>query len=437
MFEQVTRRLICAIYLAVILSLTPICVIVTFVLWLLGVEKHAENPLPVGSRRKILVCGDTATKAVHVIRMLGKAGHTVIVADWRGWWSVLRWSKYVSKVYSVPHDHKQYVSRVIEIALSEKVDCFIPVIKKDYAMADGEIGEILSKKDIKCLVTDPNQIEKLDEKIEFMRMCKAFDLSVPSFIDGDEDLMRLAKDGLFKERYFFFKPSACSSTYRNSFERIPDNIADLRVFMERFKEETFFAQEFVKGMEWSANLLSKDGNILQLNISHSSPIQVDYDVINNHHKITEWVTTFCRKSNLTGAVCFDFLENEKGDVFCLECNPRFHSSLVTYNYCPEYERCLLYMLEDATSTFPTPLLADSNVFSYWFYQEFFRVLTFKRSIKDFVVILVSGREALWDGLDPVPFLIMNHVQMSVFLLNHIVGGQYWECVNFCLGRVMY
>lgn len=437
MFEGITRRFVCTGYLAIILSVTPICMIVSLMFWLLGVESHPENRLPVSSRRKILVCGDTATKAIHIIRMLGKAGHTVIVADWRGWWSVLRWSKYVNKVYCVPRDQQQYVSRVIEIALSEKVDCFIPVIKKNYAIADAHIGELLSKKNITCLVSDPNEIEKLDEKIDFMRMCKEFDLSVPSFVDEGEDLIRLAQDGLFKERFFFFKPSACSSTFRNSFERIPENIADLRVFMERFKGETFFAQEFVKGIEWSANLLSKDGKILQLNISHSSPIQVDYDVINNHHKITEWVTTFCRKSDFTGAVCFDFLEDKKGDIFCLECNPRFHSSLVTYNYCPEYERCLLSLLEDVAITFPTPLQADSNIFSYWFYQELFRVLTFKRSIKDFVNILLNQRESLWDGLDPVPFLMLNHVQMSVSLLKHIVNGEYWESVNFCLGRVMY
>lgn len=437
MFEQITRRFICTGYLAIILSLTPICMITSFVIWLLGVERHPENRLPVSSRRKILVCGDTATKAIHIIRMLGKAGHTVIIIDWMGWWSVLRWSKYVSKVYSVPRDREQYITRVIEIALSEKVDCYIPVIKKDYAMADAQIGELLSKKNIKCLVSDPRQIEKLDEKIDFMRMCKDFDLTVPSFVDEDDDIIRLAQDGLFRDRFFFFKPSSCSSLFRNSFERIPENITNLRVFMERFKGETFFAQEFIKGIEWSANLLSKEGKILQLNISHSSPIQVDYDVVNNHRKITKWVTTFCRKLNLTGAVCFDFLEDENGNIFCLECNPRFHSSLVTYNYCPEYERCLLSLLEDVDITFPTPLQAGPNVFSYWLYQELFRVLTFKRSIKDFVSILLHGREALWDGLDPVPFMMLNHVQMSVSLVKHIVSGEYWENVNFCLGRVMY
>ena len=437
MWEQLTRRVLCAVYLLIILSLTPLCMILSTVLWFLGMEKYPENKLPVSSRRKILVTGDTATKTIHIIRMLGKAGHTVVVADWRGWWSVLRWSKYVSKVYSVPSDHQQYISSVVDVALKEKVDYFIPVIKKDYAMADAQIGEFLSKNNINCLVNEPKQIEKLDEKIEFMRMCKDFGLSVPPFVDNDEDLFRLTQDGYFKKRFFFFKPSACSSVFRNFFERIPDNIADLQVLMKRFKGETFFAQEFIKGVEWSANLLSKDGKIFQLNISSSSSIQVDYDVITNQHKITEWVTKFCRKFNLSGAVCFDFLEDQNGEIFCLECNPRFHSSLVTYNYCPEYERCLLSLLESVPITFPTPLQAETNVFSYWIYQEIFRVLTFKRRVKDFVGILVRGREALWDGSDPVPFFVLHHVQMVAFLLEHIVTGQYWECVNFCLGRVMY
>ena len=256
MRELISRRLICVAYLTIIVSLTPACLVVSFVMWLFEIGKYPAHKLPLKSRRKILVAGDTATKAIHIIRILGKAGHTIVVADWRGCWSVLRWSKYVSKVVSVPSNQTDYIASVVRVAVEEKVDYFIPVIKKDYAMADAQIGEALSRRGIKCLVDDPQQIEKLDEKIEFMRMCKKFGLSVPPFIENEEDLFHLAQDGFFREKFFFLKPSACSSLFRNFFERIPDNVDQLRVFMERFPGETFFAQQFIKGVEWSANLIS-------------------------------------------------------------------------------------------------------------------------------------------------------------------------------------
>jgi len=286
------------------------------------------------------------------------------------------------------------------------------------------------------LVSNPTQIEQLDEKIDFMRKCKEYGLSVPEFVDSEEKLYSMASDGYFQDRFFFFKPSACSSVFRNSFERIPADLTQIKNFMKSFRDEVFFAQEYIHGTELSANLLSKDGEIVQLNLAHSSPIQVDYDVI-QHPKITKWVTDFCSKTNLTGAVCFDFIEDKMGDIYCLECNPRFHSSLVNYIDTKKFERSLLSLFEETQLQFSKPLHPNPNIFTYWFYQEFFRVLTLKRSMMDFFKILVFGYEALWDTSDPIPYIVYHHAQIPVSLVKHILTGEYWECVNFCLGRVMY
>jgi len=80
---------------------------------------------------------------------------------------------------------------------------------------------------------------------------------------------------------------------------------------------------------------------------------------------------------------------------------------------------------------------NKDVFSYWFYQELFRVITFKRSVLEFCKILMSGYEALWDADDPVPYFIYHHFQMIYTLVEYFRTGDLWEEVNFCLGRVMY
>ena len=50
----------------------------------------------------------------------------------------------------------------------------------------------------------------------------------------------------------------------------------------------------------------------------------------DHEGIQEWVTTFVKAKNLSGFVCFDFLVDKNNNVYCIECNPRLHSAIVSF-----------------------------------------------------------------------------------------------------------
>ena len=49
-----------------------------------------------------------------------------------------------------------------------------------------------------------------------------------------------------------------------------------------------------------------------------------------HKGIQEWVKTFVKNTNLSGLVCFDFLVDKDDNVYCIECNPRLHSAIVSF-----------------------------------------------------------------------------------------------------------
>ena len=49
-----------------------------------------------------------------------------------------------------------------------------------------------------------------------------------------------------------------------------------------------------------------------------------------HKGIQEWVTTFVKNTGLSGLVCFDFLVDKDDNVYCIECNPRLHSAIVSF-----------------------------------------------------------------------------------------------------------
>ena len=49
-----------------------------------------------------------------------------------------------------------------------------------------------------------------------------------------------------------------------------------------------------------------------------------------HKGIQDWVTTFVKATNLSGLVCFDFLVDNNDNAYCIECNPRLHSAIVSF-----------------------------------------------------------------------------------------------------------
>jgi len=474
------HRLVCVTYTLTLIVMAPLCLICCIIFWLTDYRNYKCEKLPKQLRRKILVTGDHATKAIHIIRALGKRGHTIIVADWLGIWSVLRWSCYVSKVYPVSprngNDANDYIKGVVDAAVKENIDWYLPISKKDYSVYDAQIGEYLThvNPNIKCLASDPQLIASLDNKNSFLELCRGYKLSVPDFIffstfsdknnngtnSNSEKLSKnnngtnsnseklsifdYAESGVFENQYYFLKPSSCSSIYRSSFSRIPSNKKELKTFLQAYQDEHFFANQLVRGKEISANAICSNGVVLLSNLSNSSPIQCDYNVI-ERPKISKWVESFCKQSNYTGAICFDFIENDQGEIFCLECNPRFHSSLVTFLYHFNLEESLRKAFESKKNDFEEDrrlvtvesFEPNKDVFSYWFYQELFRVITFKRSVLEFCKILMSGYEALWDADDPVPYFIYHHFQMIYTLVEYFRTGDLWEEVNFCLGRVMY
>jgi len=441
-FQSLYNRMVGLIYIIGLLLASPICLLGVMVAWL-NQKQNVSQEKTTGEKKKVLITGIASTKTLHVIRIMGKAGFDVILADWVGFSCLLHYSKYVSKVVRVPprngRDFSKYIDAVVQVGLENNVEYYLPVSKMEYSVADAMIGEkLLSlKPDIRCLSSDSKLIEELDDKRTFMNKCRSYGLSVPDFIyfqEEEKDIFQLAAEGRFAKEHLFLKAfdSIACPSFRSNFNRIPSEQNELREYLKDYDLSNFFANQYISGRELVANLMSVNGKVIQLNICSSSPIQMDYDVL-DHPKITEWVKSFCRQSNFTGAICFDFLEDAQGEIYCIECNPRIHSAITAYLYDNALARCFQQTMEgDDTAT--APMLEPSRgTYVYWLYQEVLRLLSSQRSLKEFLNILESGDEAVWDTSDPLPFFILHHVQMPLSVLQKVVAGDAIETINFCIG----
>ena len=196
------------------------------------------------------------------------------------------------------------------------------------------------KPDVQCLTVRSRVLASmLDNKIAFAIECQNLGLRVPEFfrINNADELFRLRERGLL-------------SPDRGNFDRIPHEIEELKEYMKRNRQRVaphtlYYVCEFIKGKEYTSNAICRNGTIYAIQVCPASPIQIDYSVV-ERKKFVTGLSNFAKKKQITGFICFDFLEcQQSGEIYCIECNPRLHSSVVSYQYSSELESAIRDALE--------------------------------------------------------------------------------------------
>jgi len=58
------------------------------------------------------------------------------------------------------------------------------------------------------------------------------------------------------------------------------------------------------------------------------------------------------------------------------------------------------------------------------------------SIRDKLSLFYSGKEAIFDVKDPIPFLMVNHWQIPVLLFKAFLNGKPWLRIDFNIGKLV-
>lgn len=256
------------------------------------------------------------------------------------------------------------------------------------------------------------------------------------------DSLRFLKDeGIFEGRHFFLKPLELARNERLDLTQIPSNPQEFETYIEEHLKKKdlsvpYVLNEFVQGQEYAANVICKNGIIYMIHVCPSSPIQTNY-ISMSHQPIENWVKKFIKTTNLSGLVCFDFLVTQENIAYCIECNPRLHSAIVSFQTpqsIDDLTNAIEAAMNDEQASEPLTLTNYTEV--YWFFQEVEKVLTRETSLDRFLDLIQNGKDAVWQVDDPLPFFILNFVQIPLLLIVATLKGNAWSKVNFCLGQVL-
>lgn len=387
-------------------------------------RRQAERPLTV------LVSGGKMTKALQLCRSFHRAGHRVVLVEQHKYrFTGHRFSRDVDVFRTVPAPQDEgYAQALLDLVIEEGVDVYVPVCSPVASWQDARAAEVL-KGHCEVVHGDADTVRALDDKDAFAALARSLDLPVP-------DTHRITSPEQVAEFTFppgeswVLKSIAYDPVHRLDLTRLPRPTPQETAAFARSKpispDNPWILQRFVAGTEYCTHATARDG-VVQVHLCcTSSAFQVNYEMVDKP-EIEQWVRRFVGALGLTGQFSFDFIETEDGDLRAIECNPRTHSAITMLYDHPDVARA--YLEPDVRLVTPT----SASRPTYWAYHEAWRLLSQPREV---LKAVANGKDAIYDVHDPLPFLVLHHVQVPWLLLGNLVRGKDWIRIDFNIGKLV-
>ena len=387
----------------------------------------AERP------RTVLVSGGKMTKALALARAFHGAGHRVVLVESARYrLTGHRFSRSVDRFHVVPKpDDPGYADALVEIVRAEGVDLYVPVCSPVASYHDA-LAEAALAPYCEVLHPGPETVAMLDDKEWFAATAASLGLPVPDSHRITDGAQVLDLDLAGRERPYILKSIAYDPVRRMDLTPLPrPTVEATAAFVDDLPiaaDNPWILQEFVEGQEYCTHSTVRDGHVQVHCCCRSSAFQVNYEMV-EHPEIEAWVRRFVGALGITGQVSFDFIEAADG-IRAIECNPRTHSAITMFYDHPDLARAYTDRIEG--TVVPTPQSRPT----YWLYHELWRLLAHPATAAGRWRTLRDGTDAIFDLDDPLPFLLVHHLQIPWLLLDSLRRGGDWIRVDFNIGKLV-
>jgi hypothetical protein len=194
-------------------------------------------------------------------------------------------------------------------------------------------------------------------------------------------------------------------------------------------ENPWTMQSFVSGQEYCTHSTARNGRVQLHCCCESSAFQLNYEMV-DIPEIEAWVRQFVAGLDLTGQVSLDFIRGSDGRYYAIECNPRTHSAITMFYNHPDVASAFLDERDD------TVIPRSDSRPTYWLYHELWRAISSPRHSIGPLRRILSGKEAIFAWDDPLPFLLVHHLQIPSLLLGNLRAGRPWTRIDFNIGKLV-
>ena len=357
----------------------------------------------IGNMQKtVLLTLGRLPKALELARALHRAGCRVLVADPFST-HLSKPSRAVAKSFTVTapnQDLEAFHYDLLSIITEYEVDLVIPVSEE--ALYVSLLTDHLPAQ-TKIFGSGFRLLQDLHNKDRFQRRVADAGLApVPTASAESQDALRLAEanDCVVKPVY------GCSGrglAFFKSGEVPPPSLLT----------RDYLVQKRITGREISCQTLARSGTVLGTvlyeGLAHSGTVSVSFSRVDDAPQVSAWIETFVRHLSYDGFIAFDFIVDETGTPWPLECNPRLTSGI----HFIDHDDLAMAVLDPAFSG--SIRLKQSKKFQE---GHTAMLLAYGDILKPAAMIRQLGRifstpDVLWRWSDPLPFLLMTPMSWPV------------------------
>jgi hypothetical protein len=393
------------------------------------------------------------TKALALCRAFHDAGHRVVLVESAKYrWTGHRFSRAVDAFHTIPDPGSdRYAAALLDIAEREGVDIYVPVCSPGSSVPDARAKELLLGT-CEVLHPDLDDVVMLDDKFAFNQTATSLGLTVPETHRVTDPEQVLAFDYGSRSRFYVLKSIRYDPVHRLDLTRLPFGAPeDMRAFVTSLpisQTNPWILQEFVEGREFCTHGTVRDGHLRVYCCCESSAFQLNYAMVDKP-RIRDWVEGFVGPLGLTGQVSFDFIEAADGTPYAIECNPRTHSAITLFYDHPGLASAYLAAQPKLTpgatagtgstsdGSDPLPVVVPTATArpTYWLYNEVWKLIT-RTARLDTARTILQGKDAIFDPHDPLPFLLVHHLQIPSLLLASLRRRATWLRIDFNIGKLV-
>ncbi|MEM9288912.1 MAG: ATP-grasp domain-containing protein [Pseudomonadota bacterium] len=341
-------------------------------------------------------------KGLELARCLNAAGCTVYVADPFGT-HLSKPSRAVAKSFKVtaPNtDSAGFLSDLKTIIRNHNIDLVIPVSEEvpHVAQLHGQLPDT-----VRVLCPEIGQLMRLHDKFQFIDAVRQAGLPAPETHHGDDP----AALELASQSDVVVKPAlGCSGTglhFITQGEGLPSTL----------RTPSNVIQKRVHGQEISSFTVARDGQVqgtaLYQGLIFAGTVATLFERITGLTAVEEWIARFVKAENYSGFIAFDFIVEESGAAFPIECNPRLTSGI---HFLDHMGLAGAILSDNPISNLdfkPYKRMQEGHTSLTKAYAALPNVKAFVKRLG----LVFTSRDVLWSWRDPLPFLLMTPMSWPV------------------------